>query len=80
MKQKALNGLKRVLPSAVAIVALCALYEGYRRMGLATDDQWPVVGGDLPVKTNQVTMPELSDIVSRFFEPQQRRSSTLKPP
>ncbi len=76
MKQKALNGLKRVLPSAVAIVALCALYEGYRRMGLATDDQWPVVGGDLPVKTNQVTMPELSDIVSRFFEPQQRRSST----
>jgi NitT/TauT family transport system permease protein len=76
VKQKALNGLKRVLPSAVAIVALCALYEGYRRMGLATDDQWPVVGGDLPVKTNQVTMPELSDIVSRFFEPQQRRSST----
>ncbi|MDG2026737.1 MAG: ABC transporter permease subunit [Acidimicrobiales bacterium] len=57
-------------------MALCALYEGYRRMGLATDDQWPVVGGDLPVKTNQVTMPELSDIVSRFFEPQQRRSST----
>lgn len=76
MKQKAVNGLKRVLPSAVAIVALCALYEGYRRMGLATDDKWPIIGGDLPVKTNQVTMPELSDIVSRFFEPQQRRSST----
>lgn len=76
MKQKAVNGLKRVLPSAVAIVALCALYEGYRRMGLATDDKWPLIGGDLPVKTNQVTMPELSDIVSRFFEPQQRRSST----
>ncbi|MDW3219728.1 MAG: ABC transporter permease subunit [Acidimicrobiales bacterium] len=76
MKQKAKNGLKRVLPPAVAIVALCALYEGYRRMGLATDDQWPIFGGDLPVKTNQVTMPELADIISRFFEPQQRRSST----
>ncbi|GJM36922.1 MAG: hypothetical protein DHS20C19_02890 [Acidimicrobiales bacterium] len=76
MKQKARNGLKRVLPPAVAIVALCALYEGYRRMGLATDDQWPIFGGDLPVKTNHVTMPELTDIISRFFEPQQRRSST----
>lgn len=76
MKQKAINGLKRVLPSAVAIVALCALYEGYRRMGIATDDQWPIIGGDLPVKTNQVTMPALWDIVTRFFEPQQRRSST----
>lgn len=76
MKQKATNGLKRVLPPVVAIVALCALYEGYRRMGLATDDQWPIIGGDLPVKTNQVTMPELADIISRFFEPQQRRSST----
>jgi NitT/TauT family transport system permease protein len=76
VKQKVVNGLKRVLPSAVAIVVLCALYEGYRRMGLATDDQWPIVGGELPVKTNQVTMPALWDIISRFFEPQQRRSST----
>jgi NitT/TauT family transport system permease protein len=57
-------------------VALCAFYEGYRRMGLATDDQWPILGSDLPVKTNQVTMPALWDIVTRFFEPQQRRSST----
>ncbi len=76
MKQKVFSGLKRVLPSAVAIVALCAFYEGYRRMGLATDDQWPVIGGDLPVKTNQVTMPALWDILTRFFEPQQRRTST----
>ncbi len=76
MKQKVINGLKRVLPSAVAIVALCAFYEGYRRMGLATDDQWPIIGGDLPVKTNQVTMPALWDILTRFFEPQQRRTST----
>ena len=76
MKQKAINGLRRVIPSAVAIVALCALYEGYRRIGLATDDQWPIIGGDLPVKTNQVTMPALWDIVTRFFEPQQRRTST----
>lgn len=76
MKQKAINGIRRVIPSAVAIVALCALYEGYRRIGLATDDQWPIIGGDLPVKTNQVTMPALWDIVTRFFEPQQRRTST----
>ena len=76
MKQKAINGVRRVIPSVVAIVALCALYEGYRRMGIATDDRWPIIGGDLPVKTNQVTMPALWDIVTRFFEPQQRRTST----
>jgi NitT/TauT family transport system permease protein len=76
MRQKIINGLVRLIPSAVAIVALCALYEGYRRMGLATDEQWPIIGGDLPVKTNQVTMPPLWDIITRFFEPQQRRSST----
>jgi NitT/TauT family transport system permease protein len=76
MRQNIINGLVRLIPSAVAIVALCALYEGYRRMGLATDEQWPIIGGDLPVKTNQVTMPPLWDIITRFFEPQQRRSST----
>ena len=76
MRQKAINGLFRLIPSVVAIVALCALYEGDRRMGLATDEQWPIIGGDLPVKTNQVTMPALWDIITRFFEPQQRRSST----
>ena len=76
MTARVLNGLKRVIPAAVAIVALCALYEGYRRMGIATDEKWPLIGGDLPVKTNQITMPALWDIVTRFFEPQQRRSGT----
>ena len=64
----------RALPALVAVVGFFLLYEGYRRMGIATGDKWPVVGGDLPVKTNHVTLPALSDILTRFFEPQQRRS------
>jgi NitT/TauT family transport system permease protein len=76
IKRRLIDGSLRVVPVAVAVVGLCALYEGYRRMGIATDDQWPVFGGELPVKTNAVTMPALSDIVTRFFEPQQRRSGT----
>ncbi len=70
------TGLGRAVPAAVAIALFCALYEGYRRMGIATGDEWPLIGGDLPVKTNQVTLPPLWDIVTRFFEPQQRRSDT----
>lgn len=66
--------LRRALPAVVAIAAFCLAYEGYRRMGIATGDKWPLVGGDLPVKTNHVTLPALSDIVARFFEEQQRRS------
>lgn len=73
--RRLLSGFTRLLPAAVAIVALCALYEGYRRMGQATDDQWPLIGADLPVKTNAVTMPPLWDIVTRFFERQQPRDS-----
>ncbi len=74
MRHRVVNGLKKTVPVAVALVALCAIYEGYRRMGIATGDKWPLVGGDLPVKTNHVTMPELWDILTRFFEPQQRRN------
>ena len=68
------SALGRALPAVVVVLGFCLLYEGYRRMGIATGEKWPVVGGDLPVKTNHVTLPALSDIVTRFFEPQQRRS------
>ena len=65
---------RRALPAIATVVVFCLLYEGYRRMGIATGDKWPLVGGDLPVKTNHVTLPALSDIFLRFFEEQQRQS------
>lgn len=64
--------VRRVLAVLIALAALAALWEGYRAMGRATGDEWPVIGGDLPVLTNAQTMPSVGSIVDRLFEPQQR--------
>ncbi len=78
MTRSTLVALRRVAAVVVTLLLLAGLWEGYRAMGRATDDRWPVVGGELPVVTNDRTMPSIGDIVSRLFEPQQRgRSETV---
>lgn len=70
--------VRRVGVVVLVLLVLVALWEGYRAMGRATGDEWPVIGGELPVLTNDRTMPSASDVVSRLFEPQQRgRNETV---
>ncbi len=59
------------------VVALAAVYSGYKATGQATDDAWPLVGGDLPVPTNDLIMPPVSDILASFGEPVQADGDIL---
>lgn len=67
---------RRVLSVLVALAVLAGLWEGYRAMGRATDDEWPLIGVELPVSTDDRTMPSVSDITSRLFEAQQARGGS----
>ena len=67
---------RRVLSVLVALAVLAGLWEGYRAMGRATDDEWPLIGVELPVSTDDRTMPSVGDITSRLFEAQQARGGS----
>jgi NitT/TauT family transport system permease protein len=60
----ALALLKRVGITIAVLAALCALYGGYRWLWMTTGWTWPFVVDD-------ITMPALTDIVSRLFESNQ---------
>ena len=71
------RGLRRAAVFLVFIVALGALYTGYKAFGQAVDDaqtELPVIGKVLP-RTDDLTMPPLGDIVAEFGQPPQRNSS-----
>lgn len=68
---------RSVLWFALGVVLLALLYTGYKAVGQATGGTWPFTSIDLPVSPDDRTMPPISDIVSRFFEPQQRGRDQL---
>ncbi|MDH3706897.1 MAG: ABC transporter permease subunit [Acidimicrobiia bacterium] len=62
----------------MALVAIIALWEGYKWMGQQTGDTWPGTDWGLPVPTDDLTMPPAGDIWASLWEPVQRgRDQTL---
>ena len=63
---------KRMLRTAVtvtvAVVILVALWEGYKWVGDQTGGTWPGTTVDLPVTSNDITMPHVGDIVGELFD------------
>ena len=63
---------KRMLRTAVtvtvAVVVLVALWEGYKWVGDQTGGTWPGTTVDLPVTSNDITMPHVGDIVGELFD------------
>ena len=51
------------------------MYEGYKWAGTQAGGTWPGTSWDLPVPTDDLTMPHVADIVSAFWEPVQRGST-----
>lgn len=73
-----LSGLARQLVAvAVAMAGLIALWEGYKWMGSVTDDQWPLTNVDLPVGSDDLTMPHTVDIWNALWDPVQRGDSDM---
>jgi NitT/TauT family transport system permease protein len=60
-----------------ALLAVAALWEGYKRLGAATDGMWPGTSIELPVSPDDLTMPHAWSIVTEFFEPVQRGSGEI---
>ncbi len=55
---------------------LALSYSGYKAFGQALDDaqtDWPVIGQVMP-RTDDLTMPPISDIIAEFGQPPQRNS------
>ena len=63
---------KRMLRTAVtvtvAVVILVALWEGYKWVGDQTGGTWPGTTVDLPVTSNDITMPHVGDIAGELFD------------
>ena len=63
----------RTVTSFLLIVAgFVALWEGYKWMGQTTGGTWPLTDVDLPVRTNDRSMPHIWDIVGALFRPARR--------
>ncbi len=76
-RQRLRDGARRTLVFVLFVIGLGLLYSGYKAMGQATGDRWPLVGGKLPVKTNDLIMPPLWDILTSFGKPLQAGGQTL---
>ena len=59
-----------------AVVGIGLVWTGYKAMGEATDGTWPFTDRELPVPTDDTTLPPFLDIFTRFFEPQRPNDPT----
>lgn len=68
-----LRGRARAVASFIGIVAtLIVLWEAYKALGQATGGVWPGTSINLPVRTNERSMPHVWDIVGSLFRPARR--------
>lgn len=68
--------VRRVVAFGAFLVVLAFAYTGYKSFGQSIDDaqtDWPIVGKVMP-RTDDLTMPPISDIVNAFGQPPQRNS------
>lgn len=60
--------LRTAATVAVAVVVLVGLWEGYKWVGDQTGGTWPGTTVDLPVTSNDITMPHVGDIAGELFD------------
>lgn len=68
--------LRRIVVFVVFLVVLGLAYTGYKAFGQSLDDaqtDWLMIGQVLP-RTDDLTMPPVSDIITEFTQPPQRNS------
>lgn len=64
--------MRTTVSFVVTVAALVALWEGYKAIGQATGGVWPGTSMNLPVRTNERSMPHVWDIVGSLFSPARR--------
>jgi NitT/TauT family transport system permease protein len=68
---------RTVLRALGVLLTAALLWEGYKAMGQATGGVWPLTQVDLPVRTNERSMPHIWDIVMALFRPARRGGELL---
>lgn len=66
----------KVLTVVLAVAAVGLVWTGYKAMGEATGGTWPLTDAELPVPTDDRTLPPFTDVMTRFFDPQRVGDST----
>ena len=66
------KGMRRTLAFLAVLVLAVALWEGYKAVGAATGDKIPLTDLDLPIRSDDKSMPHVWDIVGALFKPVQR--------
>ena len=60
--------LSVVVATAIALLLVVGIWEGYKWVGQQTGDYWPGTSIDLPASTADLTMPHAIDIAEELFE------------
>ena len=60
--------LSVVVATAIALLLVVGIWEGYKWVGQQTGDYWPGTSIDLPASTDDLTMPHAMDIADELFE------------
>ena len=60
--------LRVVVATAIALLLVVGIWEGYKWVGQETGDYWPGTSIDLPASTDDLTMPHAMDIADELFE------------
>ena len=60
--------LSVVVATAIALLLVVGIWEGYKWVGQQTGDYWPGTSIDLPASTDDLTMPHVADIAEELFE------------
>lgn len=65
-------GIRRAAAFVGVLATLVALWEAYKWMGQTTGGVWPLTDFELPIRTNDRSMPHVWDIVAALFRPATR--------
>ncbi len=60
--------LRVLVATAIALLLVVGIWEGYKWVGQQTGDYWPGTSIDLPASTDDLTMPHAMDIADELFE------------
>ena len=68
--------LRKTITFLAILIGLCLLWEGYKAIGTATDNTIPFTQIQLPVRSDDNSMPHITSMIGALFQPAQRGSGT----
>lgn len=69
-----IRGAKKAGALVLVLGALMALWEGYKAFGTWADGTWPGTSVELPVPTDNISLPHSYNIIAELFDPVTRRA------